>query len=47
MSGNVGDGQDDWRRSGTVQGGQADALIKARADPGVRRGIDEKLSRSS
>ena len=44
MSGDVGNGRDDWRWSDMVQGGQADVLIKARADPGVRRGIDEKLS---
>ena len=29
MSGDVGDGRDDWRRSDMVQKGQADALIKA------------------
>ena len=44
MSGDIGDGQEDWRRSDMVQRGQANVLIKARADPGVRRGIDKKLS---
>ena len=47
MSGDIGDGQDDWRRSDMVQRGQADALIRARADPGVRGSNDKKLSRSS
>ena len=41
MSGDVGDGRDDWRRSDMVQKGQADALIKARADPGIRRSNDK------
>ena len=47
MSGDVGDGRDNWRQSDMVQKGQADALIKARADPGIRRSNDKKLSRSS
>ena len=47
VSGDVGDGRDNWRRSDMVQGSQADALIKARADPGVGRSDDKKLSRSS
>ena len=47
MSGDVGDGQDNWRRSDMVQGSQADALIRERADPGARRSNDKKLSRSS
>ena len=47
MLGDVGDGRDNWRRSDVVQGSQVDALIKARADPGVRRSDDKKLSRSS
>ena len=46
MSGNIGDGRDNWRRSDMVQGSQADVLIKARADPGARRSNDKKLSRS-
>ena len=46
MSGDVGDGRDNWRRSDMVQGSQADALIKARADPGARRSNDKKLSQS-
>ena len=46
MSGDVGDGRDNWRRSDIVQRGQADALTRARADPGVRRGNDKRLSRS-
>ena len=41
MSGDVGDGQDTWRRSDMVQRGQADALIKAQADPGIRRSNDK------
>ena len=44
MLGDIGDGWDDWRWSDMVQRGQAGALIKARADPGVRRSDDEKLS---
>ena len=41
MSCDIGDGRDDWRRSDMVQRGQADALIKAQADPGVRRSNDK------
>ena len=44
MLGNVGDGRDNWRWSDMVQRGQADALIRARADLGVRRNNDKKLS---
>ena len=47
MLDDVGDGWYIWRWSDIVQGGQADALIKAQADLGVRRSNDKKLSRSS